>query len=228
MLWIAHRGLWGEHYANSQAFLFDAEGEGIPSPIENTCVAFDAALAAGAYGLECDIRMSADHVPVVVHDADLRRTHQHDVRIGKTSAVQLQHYGVPTLAEFLERYAGKAALFIELKEPATAAPVAQQCAQYIHADITIISAIHSALARVKHAAPEMSVGATLLTPTDFLDDIQRYTQCSCLLVEHSLVQQSLIDAAKMPVIPWTVNDEAEQQRLAQLGIDMIIADDRLG
>lgn len=41
---------------------------------ENTLVALDAALAAGVRWLECDVQLSADHVPVLLHDADLART----------------------------------------------------------------------------------------------------------------------------------------------------------
>jgi glycerophosphoryl diester phosphodiesterase len=41
---------------------------------ENTLLAFRAALATGADALECDVRLSADGVPVVIHDATLDRT----------------------------------------------------------------------------------------------------------------------------------------------------------
>jgi glycerophosphoryl diester phosphodiesterase len=41
---------------------------------ENSLAALDAALAAGVRWLECDVQLSADHVPVLLHDADLVRT----------------------------------------------------------------------------------------------------------------------------------------------------------
>ena len=41
---------------------------------ENTMPAFARGLAAGADGFECDVRRSADGVPVVIHDATLDRT----------------------------------------------------------------------------------------------------------------------------------------------------------
>src|SRR5678816_1771497 len=41
---------------------------------ENTIAAFDRGLAAGADGLELDIRLSADGIPVVCHDETLDRT----------------------------------------------------------------------------------------------------------------------------------------------------------
>ena len=41
---------------------------------ENTRAAFEAALAAGADGVECDLHMLADGEIVVLHDDTLRRT----------------------------------------------------------------------------------------------------------------------------------------------------------
>jgi len=41
---------------------------------ENTLDAFDAALACGADGVEFDVHLSRDQVPVVIHDDDLLRT----------------------------------------------------------------------------------------------------------------------------------------------------------
>jgi glycerophosphoryl diester phosphodiesterase len=41
---------------------------------ENTTVAFEAGLKAGADGLELDVHLAADGIPVVIHDATLDRT----------------------------------------------------------------------------------------------------------------------------------------------------------
>lgn len=41
---------------------------------ENTLVSFERALADGADGVEFDVRLARDRVPVVIHDATLRRT----------------------------------------------------------------------------------------------------------------------------------------------------------
>src|SRR6478672_9570312 len=40
---------------------------------ENTLAGFDLGIAAGADGLELDVHLSADDIPVVHHDADLDR-----------------------------------------------------------------------------------------------------------------------------------------------------------
>ena len=41
---------------------------------ENTCLALTRGMAAGADGFECDVRLAADGVPVLIHDATLDRT----------------------------------------------------------------------------------------------------------------------------------------------------------
>src|SRR5438270_9075286 len=41
---------------------------------ENTLAAFQMALDAGADGVEFDVQLAKDGVPVVIHDANLRRT----------------------------------------------------------------------------------------------------------------------------------------------------------
>ena len=42
---------------------------------ENSMAAFEAAIAAGADGIEFDVHLSRDGVPVIIHDETLQRTH---------------------------------------------------------------------------------------------------------------------------------------------------------
>ena len=90
---------------------------------ENTLAAFDLGLQAGADGLELDVHLSADGVPVVHHDATLDRTTNARGAIAALTAAELarvdagyrfgdggaypfrnQGVGVPTLSEVLQRY----------------------------------------------------------------------------------------------------------------------------
>jgi glycerophosphoryl diester phosphodiesterase len=101
---------------------------------ENTLAAFDIGLAAGADGLELDVHLSADGIPVVVHDATLDLTTSTAGPVSARSADELarvdagfrfqdasgaapfrgQGIGVPTLAEVLRRYPG-VPVIVELK-----------------------------------------------------------------------------------------------------------------
>lgn len=100
---------------------------------ENTLAAFDLGIAAGADGLEVDVHLSADGVPVVHHDAMLDRTTSASGPIAARTADELRQIdagcrftdgdgfpfrsrgiGVPALAEVLRRYPG-VPLIVEMK-----------------------------------------------------------------------------------------------------------------
>lgn len=63
---------------------------------ENTLAAFQHALTAGADGIELDVRLSRDGVPVVIHDATLRRTGLAPESISWVDSRQLSRVDVGT------------------------------------------------------------------------------------------------------------------------------------
>jgi glycerophosphoryl diester phosphodiesterase len=87
---------------------------------ENTLAAFDAAAAAGVWGIEFDLRWTRDLVPVVIHDPDLQRVFGRSGRIAEHSLAELRRRCplVPTLAEVVGRYGGKLHLMAEIKAEA--------------------------------------------------------------------------------------------------------------
>ncbi len=100
---IAHRGLWDQ------------------AAPENSLKAFEAA-ASGGYGLELDVQLTADGVPVVFHDDRLERMTGHQGRVAERTAAQLAEMRlagtgqtIPTLAETLERIGRRCLVLIELK-----------------------------------------------------------------------------------------------------------------
>ena len=99
----AHRGLHGD------------------GRIENAPAAFRAALEAGV-GIECDIQRSADDVPMVFHDWDLKRLVGRPERTEALTAAEwrafsyLEHEDAPIdLSELLAMVGGKVPLLIEIK-----------------------------------------------------------------------------------------------------------------
>jgi len=88
---------------------------------ENTLSAFAAAAERG-YAIECDVHLSADNVPVVIHDDDLKRLTGADGFVWQRTAAELAALRiggtadhVPTLAEVLALVAGRVPLVVELK-----------------------------------------------------------------------------------------------------------------
>ena len=89
---------------------------------ENSPAAIRAAVAAG-YGIEIDLQLSADGVPMVFHDYALDRLTEAKGPIALRSAAELgatrlRHgtEGIPTLAQVLDIVAGKVPLLIEIKD----------------------------------------------------------------------------------------------------------------
>src|SRR5919109_749823 len=97
----------------SRRLVFAHRGGAALAP-ENTIQAFDNAVRLGADGLELDVRLSRDGVPVVHHDRRLERTTPLTGPISARTAEELKRAGVPDLLEVLERYRD-VRVIIELK-----------------------------------------------------------------------------------------------------------------
>jgi glycerophosphoryl diester phosphodiesterase len=100
---IAHRGL---------------HGDGV---VENTASAFTAAIAGG-YGIECDLQVSADGQAMVHHDDALGRLTEGSGRLAALTAAEIKKVRfkqgndrILTLAELCELVAGRVTLVLELK-----------------------------------------------------------------------------------------------------------------
>ena len=100
---------------------------------ENTIAAFDLGMQAGADGLELDVHLSADGIPVVHHDATLDRTTPVQGEIAGRTVAELaridagyrfedrgtypfrhQGVGIPALSDVLARYPG-VRIIVEMK-----------------------------------------------------------------------------------------------------------------
>jgi glycerophosphoryl diester phosphodiesterase len=95
---------------------------------ENTFAAFDEALRQGADGIELDVQLSRDEVPVVYHDKTLTRAGGGRRRVAGLTFRELRRldaaarfegavgrHGIPSLEEVLVRYGGQTRLLVEIK-----------------------------------------------------------------------------------------------------------------
>jgi glycerophosphoryl diester phosphodiesterase len=103
---------------------------------ENTLVAFEAALAAGADAIELDVRLTSDGVPVVMHDADVSASTDGSGLVHELTLAQVKRLDasggrsrsleVPTLAEAVELVGDRGGIDVEIKnlpgEPAFDSP----------------------------------------------------------------------------------------------------------
>ncbi len=72
----------------SQPLIIGHRGASAIAP-ENTLAAFKQAIADGADGIELDVRLARDGVPVVIHDATLRRTGLKSGTVSRLTSEQL-------------------------------------------------------------------------------------------------------------------------------------------
>jgi len=97
------------------------------SVLENTLPAFRAAAAAGVWGIECDIRWTADLVPVICHDPSPARVFGVAAPVASMPLDELRAAcpELPTLAEVIEAFGGSCHLMLELKAERWADPPRQ-------------------------------------------------------------------------------------------------------
>lgn len=106
-----------EGYLYAHRGLFDNTG---PAP-ENSLPAFAQAAACG-YGIELDIQLSKDGIPVVFHDFTLQRACGREGKVADYTYEQLRWFSlfdsgekIPTLEKALSVIAGRVPIIIELK-----------------------------------------------------------------------------------------------------------------
>ncbi len=87
---------------------------------ENTLEAFALALRLGATGLESDVWLTADGIPVLDHDGVVRRGLR-KVPIGRLHRTELPPH-IPSLAELYEACGSAFELSLDMKDPAAALP----------------------------------------------------------------------------------------------------------
>lgn len=148
---------------------------------ENTLVAFEHGLSHGADGLELDVHLARDGVPVVIHDATLDRTTNARGAVAARSAAELaavdaathfgsdrgypfreRGHGVPTLEAVLARCQGTRVI-IEMKHGTAAlarAVVAVVRRMGAERDVCLGSFQQEALDAARVLAPEMATSAS--------------------------------------------------------------------
>ncbi len=153
---------------------------------ENTLAALSRAIKDGADGIEFDVRLSRDQVPVVIHDATLKRTGFIDLPVSEITSAELQEIDVgswfnqraqssgesysgeklPTLAQVFELFSSKSGLlYIEMKcdandRTALAAAVAGGIKEFRMSNRVVVASFDLyAIAQIKRIASAIRTAA---------------------------------------------------------------------
>lgn len=204
---IAHRGF---HDMNQSVW-------------ENTATAFDRAINSG-FAIECDLQMSSDGVPIVVHDYVLKRLCGVDAEVKNVTATDLTgmrvgttNEHVLTLEQMLSQINGATGLVIELKpqeaerQEAFARSVSKTLANY-RGQAALMSFDGSLVRSLVKMESDRAIGLTahgkrehqiksneqaLDIPIDFVSFHVSDLPCPFVQTARS---------RRLPVITWTVRD----------------------
>jgi glycerophosphoryl diester phosphodiesterase len=219
---------------------------------ENTLGAFAAAIDDGARGVELDVQLSADSVPIVLHDDTLDRTTTGRGLPIRFSAAELgaldasswfpawpaeKRERVPTLDEVLAAMPDDSVVNVELKGPTPLGiGLERRTLEVIRRHMgrvnVVVSSFHPAqLLVVQRLAGDVPTG--LLLAQDSLLPLRTAWAAPLLLPDAIHPPSRLVDAgfvaraheAGMRVHVWAVRDDADARRLLDLGVDGLIVDD---
>lgn len=203
---------------------------------EHTWEAYDCALAMSADRLELDVRAMADGTLLVLHDATLARTAGDPRAVRALTRRDLRALERPplTLDEVLGRYGGAARYLVEVKDPSPRdLPLLLEvlARHEVSGRVCVQSFDRAGLLRLRALDARLPL-ALLYRPTCTSAGVRRdlprvANWVSGIAPAASTVDAALVHAAHgagLAVQAYTVNEEAEMQRLLALGIDGLITD----
>lgn len=221
---IAHRGYSGK---------FD----------ENTMIAFEKAIEYKADGIETDVQLSKDGIPVIIHDETLNRTTDGSGYVKDYTLDELKRFRtkngmeIPTLQELFDFVSESDLLVLNLELKNSIVPylgleekVLNMIYKYNLKDKIIISSFnHLSLVKIREFDKEIKLGAltdsTLANVPKYLENIkvECYHPCFPSILNESYMKE--IKEAGIEVNPYTVNEEVHMKMVIDLKPNSIITNE---
>lgn len=216
---------------------------GSTAGVENTLSAIQGAIDAGADYAEIDIQLSKDNVPVVCHDANLKRLSGEDVNVYDLTAKELSQLTLsqngytdklPALEEVLDYCDGKIKLAIELKpnghEQADLTETVMQLLEKKHYEqkCMLLSLEYALIDQVQRDYPQYTAGYCVYGNLGSIDTRKlAQLKVDFLFVEESMVSTKFVSScrkARLPVYVWTVNDPKAMADDLNAGVLGLVSD----
>ncbi|MEI3612937.1 glycerophosphodiester phosphodiesterase [Pseudogracilibacillus sp. SO30301A] len=219
---------------------------------ENTLAAFQKALDQGADGIELDVRLTKDNVPVICHDATVNRTSNgkgfiHNMTLnqlkkldfGSTFSKKFKGETIPTLDETLSLIGDKPiTIHIELKNgPVIPKDLERKVLDLVYRHgvehkVVYSSFDHVSLQRLTNIDPNAKIGLlfhiNLINLFDYIQNTGLHIYS--IHPNHFYVTEEMIDEAherNIEVNIYTVNNRDQAKIYQGLGIDGLITNDPL-
>lgn len=212
---------------------------------ENTMAAFRMALDAPyVTGIELDVQLSSDGVPVVIHDFTLERTTTGKGLVKEHSLKQLKRldagswFGkafrgerIPTLAEVLEAAKGRGKVNIELKTagnlyPELPSAVVREVRKAGMAQEAFLTSFdHHVMKEVKMLAPDIRTGLIVSGRPVAMRYQFEVTGADVLSIAYPYLTEDLVKEAEVlgiGLFAWTINGPEDVRRVAALSSGIAI------
>lgn len=201
---------------------------------ENSIPAFEAAIEAGAEGIELDIHGSADGVLYVHHDPalDVNGSPVPFTSLDSREIGKLRLDGdvpIPTLDDTLTAIGSRARVFVEVKALGVEIDLARCLRRHSHnADQYAVHAFdHRVVKRMLELIPSIRTGILQVSYLVDSTDAMRRAGADDLWQNAEFVDEQLvadIHARGGRVVAWTPNGDSQWERLSSLGVDAICTD----
>ena len=204
--------------------------------------AFAAAVECGADGLELDIHLSRDGVPIVIHDETLDRTTDGHGRVCCKSWSQLQRLdagswfseefageSIPALEEVLKTFGGRVRLNLEIKAFDAGLAVLELLQRYPDAESVVSSFDCRLLERLRATDASLPI-AVLFASGNWRHAVSLAAGLRSVAFhpETGQVGRPMITAcrqAQLPVHVWTVDDPVTAKSLLRAGVNGLFTND---
>ncbi len=220
---------------------------------ENTLAAFAAALETGADSIECDVQLSADGIPILIHDAHLNRTtgtggivrektlsELKTLDAGAWFSPEFAGESIPTLREALN-FLRDLPKFLYLDVKQTQNWSDTELYSFIRTIIEsgwqnrcIVACFnHHFLAQVRAYSSQITLGYLLESLPGDMTQLAISDRNAIVLSQYQLLlnNPSVIQTLKnqgMEIVAWTVDQHQDLQELAALGVGRIITNCLMG
>lgn len=204
---------------------------------ENRIAGFKNSVKQGCNMIECDIRLTKNNIPVVLHDKSINRVcpgnygYIHDIL-----CIELEKYKIPTfdsLAKWTTEH--NINIAIELKDLGNnklntilADKVVDIISKYNIIEKSYIISFNKDLIKyTKESYPFITT--SIIFPFSFKNAFQLCDiyKSDHLWMHHKRINKYIVEKARQyhrKIYAWTVNDISHMERLSKLGVDGIVTD----
>jgi glycerophosphoryl diester phosphodiesterase len=215
---------------------------------ENTMVAFQKAHDLGCSYIECDVGLTQDNIPIIIHDDTLNRTtngtgfiierpyeYIKTLDAGHWKGAEFANLKVPTLQELLHWHANtRGWMNLEIKQvaiesvPLIVSTVLHEIENARFKENIVLSSFQfEIMMALKNHTMYPRVFLSIYATNSAISQALK-ANCEQINVSRTWITKSFIDKAHqqgLKVGAYTVNDFQEFLKLSEWGIDVVFTDD---